>query len=103
MNPQNKQGQIMEMIFYKPENQTCWTHLNNIVNPKGWTDEELVASLRIKFDSETWDFERINSKMFRWNGYLVARWDNNDLDKMKEIEREMGEEMFISDYLESLL
>lgn len=93
----------MEMIFYKPENLTCWSQLNLTVDPKNLTDEEIVANLRIKFDSETWEFEQINSKMFRWNGYLVARWDNNDLDKMKEIEREMGEEMFISDYLESLL
>lgn len=94
---------IFTSLYYKPENLTCWTQLNLIVNPKNLTDEGIVASLRIKFDSKTWDFERINSKMFRWNGYLVARWDNNDLDKMKEIEREMGEEMFISDYLESLL
>lgn len=94
---------MFELIFYKPENQTCWSQLNLAVDPKNLTDEQVVACFRIKFDSEIWDFERINSKMFRWNGYLVARWDNNDLDKMKEIEREMGEEMFISDYLESLL
>ena len=94
---------MFELIYYKPENQICWSQLNLTVDPKNLTDEGIVASLRIKFDSETWEFEQISSKIFRWNGYLVARWDNNDLDKMKEIERETGEEMFISDYLESLL
>lgn len=104
---------MKELIFYKPKNQISWSRIPETIikDSRNHTDEEIVSVLRYRHNVEDWEMKPLlgikderdsskYSKMFEWNDYVIARWDVKDLDKMKDIERNGGEELFISEYLD---
>jgi len=101
----------MDLIFYKLSSAKlgCWSHLNG---SGGLPASEIVSKFKEKFGLKTElkiNTEDEYSKTFEFGPsddqslFKVFRYTAEDQDRIVELERQIGKEVFITEYIDFCL